>query len=386
MAADRRLALLGSTGSIGCQTFEVIEALGGYRLVVLSAHSQWELLARQAIQWKPEVVTIADENSYSSLKDALFGQFIKVMTGPDACREAVAELEYDIALNGLVGLSGLQPSYEVIRRGIDLALANKESLVLGGDYLNAIRAKTGSALLPVDSEHSAIFQCLFGEKSLDIHRLILTASGGPFRTWSHEQIAGVTPEQALKHPNWKMGAKVTIDSATLMNKGLEVIEAYHLFGLPIERIEVRIHPVSIVHSLVQFIDGSFKAQLGKPDMRLPIQVALNHPGRAGMPFLLQDDPTNWPALEFQTVDMEKFPCLRLAYEALVAGGTVPAVVNGADEAAVERFLKKEIRFTDIARIIASAIQSHTPRPADSIETLLSANDYGRQIALGYSAG
>ncbi len=383
MPEKKRLALFGSTGSIGRQTLEVVEALGNYEISLLSAHSNWELLAAQALRWKPVRATITDPNAYNSLKEALASTSIEVVAGEGACASAASELDYDLALNGLVGLSGLRPSYEVINRGKDLALANKESLVLGGDLLNSLRATTGSTILPVDSEHSAIFQCLWGERIEDVQRLILTASGGPFLNWDADRIARVTPEQALKHPNWKMGAKVTIDSATLMNKGLEVIEAYQLFGLDRDHIQVRIHPVSIVHSLVQFRDGSFKAQLGKPDMRLPIQVALTYPGREKMAFLSEDEPADWPSLEFMPVDFNKFPCLRLAYEALEMGGTATALLNGADEAAVTRFLNGEIEFLDIARIIESALADFQPSPATTLDLVMEADAIGRNTAAAF---
>ncbi len=386
MPEIRRLAIFGSTGSIGTQSLQVIEAMGGYSISVLSAHSNWRFLAEQALKWCPVRVTLADSSGYTALKEALAGTNIEVVSGDEAAAQAAREIDYDIAINGLVGLSGLRPSYEVILRGIDLALANKESLVLGGDLLSGLQAKTGSKILPVDSEHSAIFQCLLGERIEDVRRLILTASGGPFRTWDHAQISNVTPVQALKHPNWQMGAKVTIDSATLMNKGLEVIEAHHLFGLPSSQIDVRIHQVSIVHSLVQFRDGSFKAQLGKPDMRLPIQVALTYPGRMVMPFLEDDDPSDWPPLQFAPVDLGKFPCLRLAYEALEIGGTAPAMLNGADEVAVSRFLNHEIGFLDIARIVEYAMNACAATPADSLEAVIAADAAGRSIATRFIPG
>lgn len=379
----KRLALFGSTGSIGRQTLEVLDACGGWSIEALSAHSNWQSLAQQALKWHPKIVTIADDNAYLPLKDALKGSSIEVLAGVDACATAARSTDYDIAVNGLVGLSGLIPSYEVVRRGIDLALANKESLVLGGDLLNSLRSKTGSKILPVDSEHSALFQCLWGERTEDVRRLILTASGGPFYSWTSDEIAGVTPEQALKHPNWSMGAKVTIDSATLMNKGLEVIEAFHLFGILPNKIDVRIHPKSLVHSIVQFIDGSFKAQLGRPDMRLPIQVALNFPGRAPMPFLLDDDPIDWQPLQFFKVDFDKFPCLKLAYRALEMGGTAPAALNGADEIAVERFLKREIGILDIARIVEKTLDLHEHRDELTLNEVINADKFGREIASGY---
>jgi 1-deoxy-D-xylulose-5-phosphate reductoisomerase len=385
LSDQRILALFGSTGSIGRQTLDVIGATGAFRISALAAGSNWELLAAQARVWRPDVIAIADKNAYPHLKAALFDFRGRIEAGDDAIAEVAANASYDIALNGLVGLSGLKPSFEIISRGIDLALANKESLVLAGDLINRIRAETSSRLLPVDSEHSAIFQSLFGEKTEFVRRIILTASGGPFYKLRPEEFAAVTPAQALNHPTWKMGAKVTIDSATLMNKGLEVIEAYHLFGLPLEKIEVRIHPVSIVHSIVQFVDGSFKAQLGRPDMRLPIQVALHYPERVPMPFLSDDDPALWPPLEFKEVPLDNFPCLGLAYRALAKGGTTPAVLNGADEAAVERFLSGQIGFRDIPEIIQHAIDAHAPQAADTIHRVLAANEEGRQFALSYQS-
>ncbi|HHE46414.1 MAG TPA: 1-deoxy-D-xylulose-5-phosphate reductoisomerase, partial [Bacteroidetes bacterium] len=308
---ERRLALFGATGSIGRQALDVIERQGGCRVVLLSTGSHADELAELALRWRPEHVTLADENGYAKLRESLTGTGIRIDAGTDAAAEAAAEDDYDISVNGLVGVAGLMPSYHSLRRGIDLALANKESLVLAGDLLGRIAERNGVCIQPIDSEHSAILQCLQGEKIEEVARLILTASGGPFREWSVNRIKSATVAEALAHPTWKMGRKITIDSATLMNKGLEVIEAYHLFGVPPDKIDVRIHPVSIVHSMVEFVDGSFKAQLGTPDMHLPIQYALNFPTR--QPYKLrQDDPVNWPALEFEEVDKDKYPCLGLA--------------------------------------------------------------------------
>jgi len=383
MADIKRLALFGSTGSIGRQTLDVVERSGKFEIVLLAARSNWQLLAEQALRWEPEIVVLADETHHESLCDALSDSEIRIEVGPDACAEAAREIDCDIALNALVGVSGLRPSYELLSRGIDLALANKESLVLAGDLLNQIRSKSGSALLPVDSEHSAIFQCLQGEAIEDVHRLILTASGGPFRNWSAERIAAATVEEALNHPTWKMGAKVTVDSASLMNKGLEVIEAYHLFGIQPDQIEVRVHPVSIVHSMIQFRDGSFKAQLGRPDMRLPIQYALNYPSRSFSDVLSDDDPALWPELSFSMIEKGRYPCLELAYRALQVGGTATAVVNGADEVAVERFLAREITFGEISRIISAALSSHRTVAAVDLATVIEADAEGRRFAANY---
>jgi len=310
------------------------------------------------------------------LKETLSGTGIQVLTGQNANAEASESVDYDLCVNGLVGVTGLLPSYHTVKRGIDLALANKESLVLAGDLLNKIAGETDAHILPIDSEHSAILQCLQGENRSEVKRLILTASGGPFREWSLERILNATPVEALRHPTWKMGLKITIDSATLMNKGLEVIEAYHLFGIPPEKIEVRIHPVSIVHSMVEFVDGSFKAQLGTPDMRLPIQHALTFPEHKPL-HIREDDPVDWPPLDFFPVDIERFPCLDLAFKALERGGTTTAVLNGADEAAVKSFLDDKIKFGHISRFIEAAIEAHDAKPADSIETILSADQWGR---------
>lgn len=376
---NKRIALLGSTGSIGCQTLEVLDKFEGTSVALLSARSNWELLARQSFKWHPEVVTIEDETVYLQLKNALKGKHIKIEVGSEAASKACIECEFDACVNGLVGVAGLKPSYNVLSRGIDLALANKESLVLAGDLLNSIAFKYGASILPVDSEHSAIFQCLQGEKASEVKRLILTASGGPFRNYPLEKIRNVSPAEALNHPTWKMGRKITIDSATLVNKGFEVIEAYHLFGVTPDRIDVRIHPVSIVHSMVEFADGSIKAQLGNPDMRHPIQYALTYPDRLEVESF-GGDPSEWSPLEFFRVEEERFPCLSVAFKALEKGGTAPAALNGADEVAVRRFLDSEIAFGDIADCLAEVIETHNPVAADSLEKVLSADQSGREFA------
>ena len=374
----KRIAIFGATGSIGQQTLDVIGQQEGFEVVVLSAGSRAAELAELALKWRPERITLADEGGYGVLKDALSGINIRIDVGSDAATEAAAEVDYDLCLNGLVGVAGLMPSYHVLKRGIDLALANKESLVLAGEILNRIAAETGAKILPVDSEHSAIFQCLQGESIDEVARLILTASGGPFRTWKKERIKTATPSQALKHPTWRMGPKISIDSATLMNKGLEVIEAYHLFGVPPDKIDVRIHKASIIHSMIEFIDGSFKAQLGTPDMRHPIQYALNYPDRRILK-LNDDDPVDWLPLEFEMVDNDRFPCLGLACRVLESGGTAAAVLNGADEAAVRRFLDSEIGFGDIYLLIHEALNKHENHAADDIETVLAADRWGREF-------
>jgi len=374
----KRLALFGSTGSIGEQTLDVIQRLGGFEVVFLSAGRNWQRLAEQASIFHPECVALADENAYSSLKGTLARSEIRVLTGKDSLTEASRTLDFQLAVNGLVGVVGLEPSHNILQRGIDLALANKESLVLGGDLLNRIAADAGAAILPIDSEHGAIWQCLRGEECSQVKRLILTASGGPFREWPLDRIRNAAPEEALRHPTWKMGAKITIDSATLMNKGLEVIEAHHLFNMPPECITVRVHPASIVHSMVEFVDGSFKAQLGKPDMRLPIQYALTYPNHKPLE-IHEDDPVHWPPLEFLPVDEEKFPCVGLAFEALRRGGTVPAALNGADEAAVGAFLEHRIRFGQIAEFIGDCLSRAPEEEADELETILKRDLWAREF-------
>lgn len=373
----KNAALFGATGSIGDQTLDVIGRLGGYRLRVLTAGTRWKKLAELAHTWKPEMVVIGDDRHYRQLSDMLTGSGIKVLAGEEALSQVAQEADFELCINALVGTAGLMPSYYTLQRGIELALANKESLILAGDLLNRIAKDTGTRIIPIDSEHSAILQCLQGETKESVRRLILTASGGPFRTWQIEKIANASPEDALAHPTWEMGRKISIDSATLVNKGLEVIEAFHLFGLPPEQIEVRIHPVSIVHSMVEFKDGSFKAQMGKPDMRIPIQYALTYPDRIDADFS-NDDPIFWHPLEFFEVDPRRYPCLETAYRVLKSGGTAAAVLNGADESAVERFLDGDIRFGRIHELIEEALSNHEIEPADDIETIRKADLWARE--------
>ncbi len=379
---QKRVALFGATGSIGRQTLDVLSRSDCFKVVVMSAKSRWEELARLALDWQPDWITIADKENYPDLKEAVSGTEIRVEAGSGAAAEAAAKADYDICLNGLVGVAGLLPSYYALERGIDLALANKESLVLAGELLNRLARRTQARIIPIDSEHSALLQCLQGERKRGVKRLILTASGGPFREWPLERIAAATVEEALQHPTWRMGPKITIDSATLMNKGLEVIEAHHLFGVPAAQIEARIHPVSIVHSMVEFVDGSFKAQLGTPDMRLPIQYALNYPVHKPLE-LRPDDPVDWPALEFHRIEPERYPCLGLAYRALEAGGTATAVLNGADEEVVGRFLNGELGFGDIPVAIGAALDAHIATPADDIDQILRADLWGREFVANF---
>ncbi len=347
----RRIAILGSTGSIGTQALEVIlqhEDL--FEVVVLTAGRNAGLLIEQALRFVPPCVVIADEAGYPLVKEALAKLPVKVLAGTKALSEAVSIQEVDIVLTAMVGFSGLQPTLAAIRNGKHIALANKETLVVAGSLITTLARETGSGIYPVDSEHSAIFQCLAGENPGTVEKLILTASGGPFRGMKKDALQKVTSREALKHPNWCMGNKVTIDSASLMNKGLEVIEARWLFGMDPGRIEVVIHPQSIIHSLVQFTDGSIKAQLGLPDMRLPIQYALGYPNRL---------PSDFPRFSFsgcrdftfEEPDRQLFRNLDLAYKALHAGGNMPCIMNAANEVVVEEFLNDRIGFLQMPEVI-----------------------------------
>ena len=351
----KNIAILGSTGSIGTQALEVVRQLPElFQVEVLTAHSNADLLIQQAKEFQPNVVVIGEENRYEYVKQALWNDDVKVYAGMEALCDVVRMDCVDTVLSAIVGVAGLKPVYRAIEAGKQIALANKETLVVAGELMTQAAYDNRVPIYPVDSEHSAIFQSLAGEFHNPVRRIIITASGGPFRGKTREFLQTVTKEQALKHPNWSMGNKITIDSATLMNKGLEVIEAKWLFSVPLEQIEVVVHPQSIVHSLVEFADGSVKAQLGLPDMRLPIQYALTYPNRLAneLPRLnFADHPT----LTFEEPDMETFPCLRLAYEASRKGGCMPCVLNAANEVAVSLFLRDRIGFYDIPRIIEDAL-------------------------------
>ncbi|MBD2768261.1 1-deoxy-D-xylulose-5-phosphate reductoisomerase [Hymenobacter sp. BT664] len=352
----KTLALLGSTGSIGTQALEVVrQQPGRFRVAVLSAQQQWELLARQAREFRPAAVVIGDEAGYHPLKAALAQQpATQVLAGPAALAEVVTRPEIDIVLTAVMGYAGLLPTVAAIQAGKDIALANKETLVVAGELITGLVRQHGVRLLPVDSEHSAIFQCLVGEANNPIEKIILTASGGPFRGRSAQQLEAVTKAQALKHPNWDMGAKITIDSASLMNKGLEVIEAKWLFGLRDEQIDVVVHPQSIVHSLVQFQDGSLKAQLGLPDMKLPIQYALSYPQRLANTFP-RFSFLDYPTLTFEAPDRAAFPNLELAFGAMRRGGNAPCVLNAANEVAVAAFLREQVGFRQMSDLVAGCL-------------------------------
>ena len=349
------VAILGSTGSIGTQALEVIQAYPEqFDLQVITAQSNAKLLIEQAKLFQPNAVVIGDEEKYQEVKDALFSEDIHVYAGSQALCQVVEFNEVHVVLTALVGYAGLKPMLAAIEAGKDIALANKETLVVAGELVTERARAKGINIYPVDSEHSAIFQCLVGEFHNPIEKIYLTASGGPFRGWKADALKPVTPAQALKHPNWSMGAKITIDSASMMNKGLEVIEAKWLFGLKSEQIDVIVHPQSIVHSLVQFQDGSMKAQMGLPDMKLPIQFALTYPDRFKTEFP-RFNFLDYPQLTFEKADTETFRNLQLAYDALDKKGTAACALNAANEIAVQLFLEEKIGFLDIARINEKAM-------------------------------
>lgn len=352
----RGIAILGSTGSIGTQTPEVIDRhTDKFEVEVLTAQNNAELLIRQALKYRPNTVVIGNESLYDQVFEALDSADIKVYAGQNALADVVKMESIDIVLTALVGYSGLVPTINAIKAGKDIALANKETLVVAGQLVTRLAMEHRCNILPVDSEHSAIFQCIVGEFNNPIEKIILTASGGPFRGQVRNQLLQIKKEQALKHPNWDMGAKITIDSATLMNKGLEVIEAKWLFGVELDQIEVVVHPQSIIHSMVQFEDGSIKAQLGLPDMRLPIQYALSFPERFKSDFP-RFDFINYPELTFEKPDTETFRNLQLAFDAIGKGGNTPCILNAANEIAVSEFLQDNIGFLEISDVIAACMQ------------------------------
>jgi len=355
MEKKKSIAILGSTGSIGTQALEVIAQHSDiFEVEVLTAQNNADLLIAQAKQHKPNAVVIVNEKFYQQVKDELLPLGIKVFAGETALASIVEMDTIDLVLTALVGYSGLKPTIRAIQAGKNIALANKETLVIGGELVTRLANEKGVNIYPVDSEHSAIFQCIVGEFHNKIEKVILTASGGPFRGMKKSDLTKVTKAQALKHPNWTMGAKVTIDSASLMNKGLEVIEAKWLFGLKAEQVEVVVHPQSIIHSMVQFEDGSMKAQLGLPDMRLPIQFAMTYPQRLKSDFP-RFDFANYPALTFEKPDTETFRNLALAFEALSRGGNMPCVLNAANEVAVEEFLQDRIGFLQMSDVVEQCL-------------------------------
>ncbi len=380
MTENKRVAILGSTGSIGTQTLDVIRQHPDWFTVeVLTAQHNWELLVAQALEFKPNAVVIGNEDHYSKVKEALYGEPVKVFAGQKAIAQVVEMDTIDVVLTALVGYAGLIPTVHAIRAGKQIALANKETLVVAGELITALAKQHGVNIYPVDSEHSAIFQCLVGEFHNPIEKIILTASGGPFRGKDTAYLASVTREQALKHPNWDMGAKITIDSASLMNKGLEVIEAKWLFGLKKEQIEVVVHPQSIVHSLVQFEDGSLKAQLGLPDMRIPIQFALSYPDRLKSNFE-RFNFANYPQLTFEQPDVQTFRNLQLAYDALAAGGNAPCVLNAANEVAVAAFLNRQIGFLEMSDLIEETLNKSTFLARPQLEDYIESDRQARELS------
>lgn len=374
----KKLTILGSTGSIGTNTLDVVRKHAGeFSVRFLTVNSRVEELAAQVEEFRPEAVVVTNPDKFSEAKARITE--CRVLCG-EAELERVASESVDICVNALVGAAGVRPTLAAIRAGIDVALANKETLVTAGTVVTAEAKERGVNIFPIDSEHSAIWQCLVGEEMENVSNIIVTASGGPFRGKRRAELETATIEQALAHPNWSMGSKITIDSASLMNKGFEVIETYWLYGTPIENIKVVVHPQSIIHSMVEFIDGSFKAQLGVPDMRVPIQYALTYPNR--LP--LKVDPLNFAELKqltFENPDLETFKCLRLAYDALRADGTMPAVLNAANEITNKAFLDGEIAFNAIGDINETTMEKHTLQKGETVEEILAADAWARQFAV-----
>ena len=376
----KKIAILGSSGSIGTQALEVIqEHPDQFEVEVLTVNSNADLLIEQTKKFKPNTVVIADESKYTYVKDALANEDVHVYAGEAALSQAMEAEAIDVVLTAVVGFAGLKPTLAAINAGKHIALANKETLVVAGEMVTKLAREKGVNIYPVDSEHSAIFQCLAGEFHNKIEKIYLTASGGPFRGWNAEQLANVTREQALKHPNWEMGAKITIDSASMMNKGLEVIEAKWLFGLNAEQIDVIVHPQSIVHSIVQFEDGSMKAQMGLPDMKLPIQYALAYPQRIKSDFK-RFNFLNYPSLTFEAPDKKTFRNLDLAYEAMKRGGNSPCILNAANEIVVDAFLKNKLRFTEMPDVIEQCMNDVKWLSAPTLEDYLETDKNARLLA------
>ncbi len=381
----KKIAILGSTGSIGTQALEVISSQPEhFQVEVLTAHNNAEMLIQQAIAHKANTVVIGDESNYQLVKDALWNHEIKVYAGKKALTQIVESTEVDIVLTALVGFAGLDPTIHAIKSKKPIALANKETLVVAGEYITKLARENAVNIYPVDSEHSAIFQCLVGEWKNPIEKIYLTASGGPFRGKKRDELLSITREQALKHPNWSMGAKITIDSATLMNKGLEVIEARWLFNLKPDQIDVIVHPQSIIHSIVQFTDGSMKAQMGLPDMKLPIQYALGYPQRIRSDFP-RFNFLQYPNLSFEQADKETFRCLDLAYKAMHKNGNMPCILNAANEVAVSLFLQDKIRFLEIADLVEEAMDRIPFIAEPSVEDYFSTDLLTRETMLSKSA-
>ncbi|WP_413203325.1 1-deoxy-D-xylulose-5-phosphate reductoisomerase [Rhodospirillum sp. A1_3_36] len=385
----RRISILGSTGSIGKSTIDLIERdPDAYHVVALTANGSAEALAAQAIALKAEVAVVADPAAFVRLKEALAGSGIEAAAGPDAVREAAAR-EADWVMAAIVGAAGLEPTLAAVERGATVALANKECLVCAGDLFMAEVKRYGATLLPVDSEHNAIFQVFDFDRKDRIEKILLTASGGPFRDWSRDQMAVATPEQAIAHPNWSMGAKISVDSASMFNKGLEFIEAHHIFGLGADRIEILVHPQSVVHSMVAYVDGSVLAQLGSPDMRTPIAYSLAWPDRMVAP-VPRLDFAALGRLDFRAPDPERFPAIRIVREALERGGGAPTAMNAANEVAVDRFLNREVGFLDIPVVVEETIEEIMSGPlgtqtVDRLDAVRAVDSEARIVAARRSA-
>lgn len=374
----KKVLILGSTGSIGVNALNVIRNFPDrFSVAGLTANSNISVLSEQIKEFNPQFVVIKDKTKAKELSE-IVNKKVEIISSENALVEAAKKYDYDILIGAIVGFAGLTPTIEAIKRGKRIALANKETLVVAGEIVTRLVAENGAEIIPVDSEHSAIYQCLVGENLNEVDKLILTASGGPFLNKEKSFFDNATVNEALNHPNWKMGSKITIDSATMMNKGLEVIEAHWLFGLPVEKIDVVIHPQSIIHSMVQFVDGSIKAQMGLPDMKLPIQYALTFPERLTNNF----ERTNLPLinnLTFFEPDFDKFECLKLAYTALKTGGTAPCILNAANEVAVDKFLKGFIRFSEIPKLINKALDKIKNHSNPDIETIIECDKLTRDF-------
>jgi len=379
----KQIALIGSTGSIGKSTLSVVEHLSDrFSIFALAANSTVDRLAEQVKKFRPEVVGITDPKRVDEFRACCAHYGVpepEIATGSDGLRQITSAPVVDIVVSAAVGAAGLGPTYSAVAAGKTVALANKEAMVVAGELLRKTAEVAGANIIPVDSEHSAVDQCLRAGRRGEVHRLILTASGGPFRQTPAERFSTVTPEEALKHPTWQMGKRITVDSATLMNKGLEVIEARWLFDMSPSKIDIMVHPQSIIHSMVEFVDGSIVAQLGTADMRQPIQYALTYPERVVSPVA----PLDWASaakLEFSPPDRAKFPCIALAYRAIETGGTCPSVLNAADEIAVDAFLRREIAFTDIPKLINAALDAHQPGSGSSLDAVVEADRWAREFA------
>lgn len=378
--SDQKIAIFGSTGSIGTQVLDILRNKSNlYQVDVLTANNNYQNLAKQVNEFRPSCVVLANEEHTDEFRSLLSHKPEYLGFGQSALEEVAENYDYDLLLNSLVGFAGFMSTYMALKRKKKVALANKESLVVGGEIITKLPAFKAGHLIPIDSEHSAMLQCLEGERMDSIQKIIITASGGPFREYTREEMKHITVEDALKHPNWDMGAKITIDSSTMMNKGLEIIEAHWLFDIAVDKIEPVIHPQSIIHSIVEFVDGSSKAQLGPPDMKVPIIYALTYPNREPYPNKTLDYSNNFK-LEFRPVDFNKFPCLRLAMDSAEEGGFAPAVLNAANEIAIERFLRKEIHYIDIPKIIELTLGKISSNKELTLASLMTIDEETRNYA------